>query len=654
MSLSRIILKNIRANIRNYVSYFLSSSFSIMLFFIYSTLLFSDTIATSQDYKGLSKIFLMTLVAIVAFSIFFISYAHTTFMKSRSKEFGVFSILGMTRNDLIRTILIENSLIFAASTLTGILSGIVFSRLFQTVVFKILGIQQFDFNLTEKPFVVTIASFAAIFLFVIVQSAFRIAGLDISRLITESKRNEIETGTTPLSGVFGILCLGISFILLHMITEQSKGPAVNGYLYASYIILLFAGVYLVVSGFSGILLSFWKHSKLYYSNLLFTSEINHHYRQDKRIIFVLSILTSIVIVMCTTAFAFYHLSDESVSASQKNDIEYVQLGNINKLDEDKLNETLRDSSDTLLNKGAYEFIQLTHGNMKASMSIPVVSVDIYEAAMNGRIEIEKGHALMILPPLQLFSSNGLQQKQVELTDGSHSFSYTVMDSARLEWIAGTVVLPYEEAIVLNNDDYALMKSKVSEALVGVYHVFNFTDWKNTQGITKEIRDELAKANIGKQLSPKEQELSLGLTVSSKKEISDVFRKGYALFIFSTVFIGVLFFIASGGILYFKQFAELDAAKVKFRKVYRLGIADREISRVISQEFALSFYTPILIGGIISIALLYLLIDVANAQHIQGVFISTGVSVLAGYALVQSLFYLLARRNYIRGVLRDIS
>ena len=49
MTFKDIVLKNFKFNVRNYITYFLCTTFSIMLFFIYATMLTNKSVVGNGD-----------------------------------------------------------------------------------------------------------------------------------------------------------------------------------------------------------------------------------------------------------------------------------------------------------------------------------------------------------------------------------------------------------------------------------------------------------------------------------------------------------------------------------------------------------------------------------------------------------------------------
>ena len=78
---------------------------------MYTTMLFNEDLKGTDQMELVGYVFPTTLVAIGAFSVFFISYAHRTFIKGRNKEFGIYMSLGMNDKDIKNLVLLENMII---------------------------------------------------------------------------------------------------------------------------------------------------------------------------------------------------------------------------------------------------------------------------------------------------------------------------------------------------------------------------------------------------------------------------------------------------------------------------------------------------------------------------------------------------------------
>jgi putative ABC transport system permease protein len=123
------------------------------------------------------------------------------------------------------------------------------------------------------------------------------------------------------------------------------------------------------------------------------------------------------------------------------------------------------------------------------------------------------------------------------------------------------------------------------------------------------------------------------------------KKGYSVFLFVTSLLGVLFFVASGSVLYFKQYTEMEETKRTFYRLYKIGITRKEISSIIRKELLVIFYLPLLFGSFIGVSLIYLMTYIVGGDGIIVEFIQTAFKLIVVYFVLQSIFYFITKRRY---------
>lgn len=396
MTFKDIALKNFKVNLKKYLSYFFCSSFSVAIFFIYSTLLFNPQLTQGEENQNFSIIFSISLVSIAVFSVFFINYAHTAFVKSRNKEFGIYMSLGMTQKDIGKIILLENSLIISGSLITGLICGITFSRLFQMIVLKLLDFKDISYSISYKCFVLTFIVFAVVFTGVITLSKLSIMKLQVNELLKQSRKHEGSLKYNLLPGIIGVSLILISLVMLYFI---SKDPdlKINLIVLLVYLITLFVGVYMTISYCGRTILGLIRKNKTaYYSNVITLTEINHKFNQNKKIMFVLSILSAAIIFFVASPFSLYNLTTTIAENSQRNHLEYTELNGVNSISSKTLDEILKKGKTQVTEQITVEFIELylknDTGKQNLWNSIPVVSQKVYNSTNNTNFSIPRaGH-----------------------------------------------------------------------------------------------------------------------------------------------------------------------------------------------------------------------------------------------------------------------
>lgn len=622
-----------------------------MIFFIYSSLLFNKSLSKQPDYDMMRILFYISLTSLTAFSIFFINYAHSAFTKSRNKEFGVYLTLGMNSNELRKLVALENVIIMMSAFSAGIISGTLFSRLFQMVVLKLLDIKNVTYSLDYKSFALTIFVFAVIFASVALLSSLQMRGLDIADLIKESQKNEGKSTAKVLPGIIGVILIGLSLVLLVTITKneklRSQVPVV-----VLYIALTFTGVYLTISYIGSAVMGYIKNSNFYFKNILSLTEINHKFNQNKKIIFILSVLSSMTVTLVASPFSLYSLAGNIAEMNRKNNIEYVQLGDINKLSKDQYNNILTSSDTSLQNTSNTEFISLElQGDSDKEdilKSKPIVSEDTYNAATGLKVHLEKGEALNVITSWTPGYHNIFPKAIVSFSDGTKTYTFSIKDSMHSTWVGTADTYISSSGIVISNEDYKEIKGNISPQNIGIYRGITFNEWKKTSSVV----DNLTNALKHKNASLKNGESQFFIVSSTVKFYEELKRK-YSFFIFVTTIMGFLFFIAGGSVLFFKQYTELNSDRARFLKLYKIGISEEEAVRVISKELRVTFFTPLVIGSFLGYSFIYLLTFIFSGGDIINKFILNATFVVVIYFLFQAVFYGITKWKYVNEVIKQL-
>ncbi|AIQ47439.1 hypothetical protein R70723_17255 [Paenibacillus sp. FSL R7-0273] len=649
MTFRDVTIKNFKRNVRNFFSYFICSTFAITIFFLYAALLFNTSVREAATEDVIQIVLMLSLAALTLFSIFFINYAHSSFIKARSKEFAIFMSLGMHKNDLQKIILLENLIISVSSMIAGIVTGSIFSRLFQNVAIDLLDLQGVSYSLSAASFVVTAVVFTLIFAISQMISSVKVGKLDIAELMKDSRRTDNKA--KKHEGRLGLVGVGLvlASVVLLVIISNHESLNTNPFMIITYILMSFIGIYMVISHLGNTLISFLKNKKFYYHHILSITEINHKFNQNKRIMFILSILSGMTIFLVASPFSLLQLS-ESIAERNKYDIEFVSVAGIHEIPANELEGLLKQASDPLKDIKETSFLNLKMNLEGDKYDVlktkPIVSQDMYNTLTGEEVQVGTGEALNIVTAWEP-GSHGIEQgADIQFTDGTQTFNYKITGSYHGDWIATASAYPTSSGIVVSNQDYADMQAKVSPAAAGTHYGINFESWKGTEGVVLKLKDTLNAMD-------KEGSGQL-FQVASKVDAYKELKKNYSLFVFITTMIGVLFFVAGGMVLYFKQYTEMGNATVFFRKLYKVGISDKEIRGVVSAELLITFFVPLLLGSVFGYCFIYLITHVMSGSDIIGEFMTNTTIVVGIYFVFQLSFYLITKRKYSQEVLRKLT
>lgn len=645
MMFKDIALKNFKVNIKRYLIYFLCNSFIVATYFSYSVLIFNDKLwTTSQLEKGVLETLIIPSVALGVFSLLFISYAHSSFIKWRKKEFGVFMTLGMTIGDIRKIIIYESLLVCGSSILLGTLTGLVFSRLFFIIITKLLEVTAVSYIIGFRNFIFPIAIFSVIYIVNIITTIIATYKFEINKLLKSNRKLENNKFSNPILALIGLVIVAISFIGMYkdFMTENSG----KSLLIATISILL--GDYIFISQIGGFLIKrFKKRKNIYYKSLLFLTNLNSKFKQTKKIIFIISILVSVVIFYIGFILSIYVTSEQSTINNNIYDISYAEIRDKNIIISDRFNDiVLKNNEEVKVHKEA-EFILYYGTEENQYQQIIMVDKEISKLS-NSNIKVNKDHYIDIN-----------QNEKISETEKENfnSHNLTVVFNNYEKKLYGQDIIfknifrggnyYYNNITVVNEEDYNLIKLQNEYFEIGKLQLYNFNSWKNTKGIVEELTETLDKSNENtekfksKLLNEKEYNY---LKVSSRIGDYNYDKQGGILILVTSSYLGIFFFMAICIILFLKLLSDMEDDKLKFNSMIKIGIMDYEIKKQIGSELKPLFFIGPIIGIILAVGYTIVFSQDTPKDLKKYMFLSN-ILISLIFIFIQVIYYFICKNIY---------
>lgn len=491
MTFEQLVWKMAKINKRKYIFYFLCNSFTIMVFFMFSTVFFNDKIIdNSQFQQGMNEILIIPAVTLLIFTVFFISYAHSIFIKRRKKEFGLFMTLGMSNRDIIKLILLENIGIALISIATGLLSGVVFSRLFFLILMSNVGIMDIPFYLNGKMFLYTIGIFLIVFIVAIGKSLFMIRTYELVKIMKWDRISESNPINNPILGVLGIVITLFSMVILYTFTYEAKfnlDKTIFKHMYewgeGSYFILctigLFLGLYLTISNFGSFLIKYTKkYPSIYYRRLLILTSIDYKFKQLKSTFMLIIIMAMVTIFYSTLTLNFYS-SAEKIAKELPFDVAFVQTETKNNIPLDELSETFNNNNHVILEHHlieTFDYFEL-HSQWDFMYRYTFMPVESFNTLSKTQLHISEGHYIYLISSTAS-EVNRDYTEGLNFNNGKENISLALQDIV-IEPIFDYRFLYYEpDIILLNEKDYEML-SGFLDVYTAKVHWLEIADWKQS-------------------------------------------------------------------------------------------------------------------------------------------------------------------------------
>lgn len=167
MKYKKVLSKSLKINFFRYISFIVSSGCAIMINFIYSTVILNSYILNNNESTFINYIVSFSVIYIMMSIGIFIVYSYDNYMKWRTNEFTAFIILGITKKELKRLLLIESFLLLTTALVLGTFLGVIFSKIFFLSIVKFCELKNVFFQITYKNYLNVLVLFFWIFMLMI-------------------------------------------------------------------------------------------------------------------------------------------------------------------------------------------------------------------------------------------------------------------------------------------------------------------------------------------------------------------------------------------------------------------------------------------------------------------------------------------------------
>ncbi|MCQ4924166.1 ABC transporter permease [Tissierella carlieri] len=648
MKISNMALSNVKGNLYRYVMYYLSNAFAVTAFFIFANFVFHPSLNFKNigghpvAQMGVINSMVACQVIIVMFSVLFVGYSTSIFLKSRGREFGLLSLYGMTTNQIRKYVLIENTIISILSIGTGILSGVVFSKLFLMAMEAFMDIN-LPFNISFKALGITALIFFTLFEIVSTLMLFKIKNKEIIQQIKSSKMPKEMPKFSKKKSILGVSLLilgyGIAWIVEGALVPLAMIPV---------ILIVVTGSYFIFTQFSiAVANKVLKNENIIYkkTNIISYSQMIFKLQDTAKVLFLAATLGAITFTATETIYSFFTEISSISGIDTPEDIAIIQKGETlnDKQSIERVKEILKKYDLKTNEFHTVKNIKVKNESKKANDSIReeilLISNTDYNklAVFQGKDKIEvKENEVVYNFPYEVFGYNGKPEKikKYPLETAILSLNEEANEYRVSGEIHGGVMslnkLGYFDAFILNDKDYNHILEMTKEDNIAIYNGIKLEKWKNSFDASVEIEEMLGSKYQGNYYS-------------KSIPYKDI-RKSFGLTLFIGFFIAFLFFIASGSIIYFKLFNEVKQDKVEYDILRKIGTTEKEISKVITKQIGIIFFLPFVVSTTHS---LFALKSLSNL--LQRNLFANGLVVALGYLVFQVIYFIIIRTMYIRKV-----
>lgn len=628
MTFRQFAFNNVLRNKRLYAAYFLSSLFTVMVFFTFAIFAFHP--AFREEGMNEKAFFAMAVAGgiIYVFSFFFVLYSMSSFLQSRKKEFGLLMMQGMSSRQIRLMVFLENMLIGFIATIGGILLGLVFAKAILLLAENVLIISEsLDFYMPVMAIIVTFLSFIVLFLFISFFVSFILRTRKLIDLIKGDKKDKGE----PKASVWLSLFAALLLIAGYATALWAKGVTVMMVM-IPVIVLVVLGTYLLFSQLSVFIIRRLKRNEGIFwrkTNMVLFSDLSFRMKDNARSFFMVAIISTVAFSAIGALFGTYSYLTKGLVQANPYTYMYTPYE-----DTKHVEKNVQFAEKTIREAGIQtekERIHEQYYPFAKNDEVLIIPISDYNrmARLLDKKELDlKGKEAVVGQKSIANISNDTRDEQlldtpIKLKDGS-----TVKADSKIDPDA----LPNIEAYYIVSD--AVYKQLPDPKRASDYYV-----WQAVKG-----QDD-AVLKTGEKL----QEHFQPGTFTSVDYILYMIDKGYGPILFIGLFIGIVFFVSAGSFLYFRLYSDLDEDKAKFRSIAKMGLTAGEMKRIVNRQTALLFFAPMIV------ALIHGAVALTALSHMFAYnLVTESVTVLGSFLVIQIVYFLFVRFFYVKQIERVIA
>lgn len=661
MKLSTLVLRSMRKNIKHYYLYFFALIFSAGLYFSFVTLQHNGAVVNLTDSSMKSEVgFKVGSILLLIIVFFFVFYANQLFLKRRSKEIGLYQMIGMPKPTISYMLTIENILLWSGATLIGILVGFFFSRFFALIFLKTIKIKrEVVLNFSTDAFFQTIIVFALLLLVVLLQTMWVVHRTSLLDLFKASSKAEQKVKKmNPFQIILGIIGIGLiiyGYYLSTVLFELDKAITLNDlYIKMSEILgSVIIGTFLVFRYSISFVMNLIRMSKkghLSLNDILAITPIMHRMKSNALSLSIITIMTAMALAILSLSYISYYSVEDTTEQFMPYDFaipnhegekNFEEALHTHKIEYKKYYFDLLfakiDTSSLLKKKLSKEFTSTNNTLMKesdAKQYFPDIHLQKNEAILTGYNGVTEKFMPMQTGKSMTLYMNGKKQK-LKLIDIEKKAAV----SSQITYSSPAVIIQ-DQLFKKLEDDKKVQKNTGWKSFSG-YQLTDGNDMEKAISLYKKATNSGNFKKVGK------QDNFSTIHLMPKKIRYQQTLEALGLMIFITGFLGSAFLIATGSILYFKQMSEAEEERESFKTLRKIGFSTDELMKGIYRKQLFSFGLPLLIG------ICHSYFAVKSGWSFFGTELGVPLFTTMGiYILLYSIFAILTT-NYYRKIIKEI-
>ena len=654
---NKLAISNLIKNRKLYYPFALSVILAVTISYLFYSLAFNPKIVDLRGASAIQFTLQLGLVVVTLASAIIVLYANSFVMKNRSKELGVYGMLGLEKRHLIG-MTFKELLIFGLVTVTAgigigaLFDNLIFALLLKLAKMKVELVATFQWSVVLSILLV----FGFIFLVIVFLNAVRIIRMDALQLSREKAKGEKKGRFLVLQTLVGLITLGGGYYL----AQSVKDPVSAVLTFFIAVMLVIFATYLLFNAGITVFLQLLKKNKRYYyqpNNLISVSNLIFRMKKNAVGLATIAILSTMVLVTMSAATSIYNGSENMKKLMYPHDFD-VKGQNVEVEDLDKLlTQYASEKNLTISNKDVLGYASFGLSSQDGT------KLTIFEKGQNNvmpktvfLVFDQKDYEKMTGQKLNLTGNEvGLWARNDQLK-GQKAFSlnnqdYTIKQEIQQDFAMNHVSNQY---VLLVSDYNYLVVSNLQSFLEKYQDSAVYTQFYGGMDVTASQEEQLKLTddfdayvnNFSHNLKSEDAMVYNGTTKT------DAIAEMNALFggiLFIGIFLSIIFMVGTVLVIYYKQISEGYEDRERFVILQKVGLDQKQIKQTINKQVLTVFFLPVIFAFLhlaFAYHMLSLILKVIGVVD-TAMMLSVTLSICGIFALIYVLIFMITSRSYRR-------
>ena len=652
---NKLAVSNLIKNRKLYYPFALSVILAVTISYLFYSLAFNPKIVDLRGASAIQFTLQLGLVVVTLASAIIVLYANSFVMKNRSKELGVYGMLGLEKRHLIG-MTFKELLIFGLVTVTAgigigaLFDNIIFALLLKLAKMKVELVATFQWSVVFSILLV----FGLVFLVIVFLNAIRIIRMDALQLSREKAKGEKKGRFLVLQTLLGLITLGGGYYL----AQSVKDPVSAVLTFFIAVMLVIFATYLLFNAGITVFLQLLKKNKRYYykpNNLISVSNLIFRMKKNAVGLATIAILSTMVLVTMSAATSIYNGSENMKKLLYPHDFD-VKGQNVEVEDLDKLlTQYASEKSLTISNKDVLGYASFGLSSQDGT------KLTTFEKGQNSvmpktifLVFDQKDYEKMTGQKLNLTGDEvGLWARNDQLK-GQKAFSlnnhnYTIKEAIQQDFAMNHVSNQY---VLLISDYNYLVVPDLQNFLEQYQDSAVYTQFYGGMDVTASQEEQLKLTddfeayvnNFSHNLKSEDAMVYNGTTKT------DAIAEMNALFggiLFIGIFLSIIFMIGTVLVIYYKQISEGYEDRERFVILQKVGLDQKQIKQTINKQVLTVFFLPVIFAFLhlaFAYHMLSLILKVIGVVD-TAMMLSVTLSICGIFALIYVLIFMITSRSY---------